>query len=425
MIPTTEFACLNCQTIIQRPTLLRAVQWIVCPQCGHQHFREQGRENWSVRPGSKPNNDVWAILPGATGLLDGKNIMVTGAVELRESDTMLWHEYPAIADDGTRYFLNETDGNWVLLTDHDLVGAGRFDYIHKYSPLYDSERGANFKLIYDYESNVNKCIGVFDYDVMRTALCEEFIAPPEMLVREDRSGEVSFFLGRYLPQDELQSAFGEQILLVEGRGVPVLEPFPINPVNFNRILGGFALFFVVMMLVDWVRDRNQEVLRQEIATTDSLASQVLVSEPFDLQGSTSYLTFKMVCNDLDNQWIAEEITLINDVTQVERTISVEASFYRGYDSDGSWTEDKTHTDAILCSVAPGRYHLEVTTHQELAQVGPHLVQLRVYWQQTHFDNLMMALIILLVSAIIFHMIFYINESERWKFSDYSKYKTDE
>jgi hypothetical protein len=424
MMQTYSVTCTECQKEYHYPAAMRAATSFACPHCYQEHHRDDAG-NWQNSDKKQSNNsEFWAAQPGIYGILDGKEVMLVGVTEV--VDTIyhnIWHEYLLVAEDGTRYFLNETDGHWIVMTDYDMKNSK--DYHAQEFQIYNVADEAPFERIFDYTSSIRTFAGVLDYDVHTNSFCCDFIRPPEVFIRENRNDEISFFRGRHISKKELKVAFNGQLLFQPSRGVGMAQVFWIDLSNFYRTLGVFAGLILLLFLVGSISNRSEVVYESSLMMPDTLVRNPLVSPAFDLNGSTSDLTFTMTANQLNNVWFADEITLINDVTQAERTISMEASYYSGTDSDGYWVEDEHQVNAVLCGVDPGRYHLEITPIRSEMDHNEHMVTLKTTWQKTHSSNFFMAIGILALAALIVFIASYSFEASRWTHSPYSKYKSDE
>jgi hypothetical protein len=134
------------------------------------------------------------------------------------------------------------------------------------------------------------------------------------------------------------------------------------------------------------------------------------------------LNDEKIYSDLDNNWAFFNLALINADNGKAYEFSRQVSYYRGSDSDGSWSEGKARDSVVLPSIPPGRYYLRVEPEMDTtnAQVRPNAVsyQIHITHDVTTWAYFFIACLLMLIPPIWTTLRSGSFETRRWAESDY-------
>jgi len=89
-----------------------------------------------------------------------------------------------------------------------------------------------------------------------------------------------------------------------------------------------------------------------------------VTDVFELPGSRKAATEIEIKSDLNNNWMALNIALINEQTAEAFDFGKELSNYSGVDDGEKWSEGSKDTTVTIPEVPPGRYYLRIEPDKE-------------------------------------------------------------
>ncbi|MEI9918582.1 MAG: DUF4178 domain-containing protein [Bacteroidota bacterium] len=365
-----------------------------------------------------------AIPIGSRGTFEGKTYEVLGYVlKLEKKHRYKWSEYFLFSPYHGIAFLSEYGGNWNFLTPY-----ANHLWLSDRKALQDPyAMGQAFKLYAKYNAAVLYAQGEFFNDTI--AVTEdskhwEHIAPPYILTFEQSNTVTGSFLGKYISPKDVASAFkmpAGKLPKKDGMGYtePILgnfTPVALVAVSIVALMAAFVINIVFNNMT------TEESVYQNTYTQLELKDSVkMISTPsFELQKTTAVSV--QVTAPLDNDWFYAEYSLINEVTGEEQEFSGEISYYRGTDSDGSWSEGSKTTDMFLSSVPAGKYHLDI--YPEFSGKNNYF-HIAVYRNAAFSGNIWLLAIGLCVFPAIYFTYRHYKEVARWEDSDYSPYETDD
>jgi hypothetical protein len=296
---------------------------------------------------------------GSRGKLRGTDYEVIGFQRRNtnsESVRYDWHEYLLFNPyKGFRY-LSEYQGHWndiVVCKDLPLLQGSAANYL-----------GQLYRHFQTADANTNYVIGEFPWQVRvgEHASVTDYIRPPQMLSREDSSGETTWSIGEYTYGKDIWKAFHLPGQPPEPIGVFENQPAP-STVSVKRV---WAAFLALTIFLLGLMAFNDMVASKDLvfSSTYQLPSGApkgeasFVTDVFELKGRTSNVEIKTTAN-VSNSWIYLNYALINQDTGQAWDFGREVSYYSGRDSDGSWTEGSRRDTVIVPSVPPGHYYLRI------------------------------------------------------------------
>jgi uncharacterized protein DUF4178 len=308
-------------------------------------------------------------------------------------------------------WLVQYHGHWTLLTTAPGVPS-----THGRSAQYLGQTYAHFSTA---TAEVAAVAGEFPWEVKvgERAVVQDWVAPPKTLSCERTAQETTWSVGEYVDGTTVWQAFGLPGAPPDRIGVGACQPSPYagRSGKIARLLMGFALAAVAIHIVFLIAAQQRLVLDLPGEyQPQAPESATVVSEPFTLGGRTSNVRVD-VSTTVANNWVYFNLSLVNDVTGVARSVGREVGYYSGRDSDGAWTEGSTWDRVYLPSVPAGTYLLVVEPE------GPQHIawRVRVTRDVPRPLWLWLALALLVVPPAwmwLRHLSF---ESRRWSESDHA------
>lgn len=195
------------------------------------------------------------------------------------------------------------------------------------------------------------------------------INPPEYVDEELTGKELELFRGRYVGQDEMQVAVGENIELPRPKGVYSCQPYvaPAWLAGTWKIAAAFLALNVLLLLYSLVSDKDTPLL-QENVTADQY-SQEYMTKPFTITSNRNVLCLRGQA-PVNNSWVAADFAVVDADDKVLSEFSGEASFYQGQDSEGHWTEGSRSFESCFKIDKVGTYRLLVYGQGGSGSAGP-------------------------------------------------------
>jgi Domain of unknown function (DUF4178) len=397
-------ACQHCTATHEYPAKLRA-QHFVCSACGHAAHRAEA--GW-VLGEKKPFVLVPPLSLGQRAEFDGEVYTIAGIAELIPfaDSTDFWQEYLLVGQQGARAFLSESSGHWVFLketknncnvwADQASVSVGDGSFI-------------DLKEFSTYQIHCRAASGFFDFPLWLEAQATEYTAPPQHLVIETRGEERSTFLGHYVTQNQIETAFQQKINFPPQIGVGASQPpfFAFDLVDFYKFFGALAAVFLGLLLLSGAVSREEELFSYREIMRDSLFSRPVISPSFDLARRAPLEIY--VTSNVNNDWVEYDLELIDERTLIERNVSIGAEFWSGTDSDGYWTEDSAGSSFTLCEVPPGRYHFVLSPIKVLPDAD---VFIRITTGRWYMANELYAIFACLAACIVVYFLHIQHEGRR-------------
>jgi hypothetical protein len=146
------------------------------------------------------------------------------------------------------------------------------------------------------------------------------------------------------------------------------------------------------------------------------ASQIIFSEPFELQGNRNVEITATA--PVANSWMSIDVDLINDKNNEVESVPLDVEYYSGVEGGESWSEGSNSNSAILSALPQGRYTLRVEgSWQNWQQPMPVTVLVtQNAFRGMNFCCAFVLLSIIPLLGLIWHLTF---ESRRWNESMFS------
>jgi hypothetical protein len=411
-----SLSCPNCGG----PLEIRApdqTQRVACPYCGSLLDATKDLavlEAMSAVP-VKPQ-----IPLGTTGTLHGVEWTIIGFMERSatvESVRYPWQEYLLYEPRHGFRWLVDAKGHWSFVQPipaGDVQEAG--DNLYRY-------RDRTFKHFQGSFATVDHVVGEFYWAVARgdTTESQDFVSPPGMLSSERDESEINWSFGTYTPLDEIWKAFR----LVGGppspQGVAPHEPSPYAG-RVGRVWSsaGVALGLVFLIYLFFLSTGGRVVHHQSVAIPPTAVSgspeAALFTDRFFLD-KMGNLEVKVQA-PVSNSWLYLDGALINEETGEVDEFELEASYYAGVDSDGSWSEGGQGARTYVAAVPPGRYVLRLAPQWEVGHpVSGYDLEVRS--RVPRFYQVVLAALVLLSWPIVLSWKSSRFEMQRWSESDHA------
>ncbi|MGH9419311.1 MAG: DUF4178 domain-containing protein, partial [Thermoanaerobaculia bacterium] len=328
---------------------------VICPHCGAAHDINAGNLQYLKtlkRHGPQP------VIPlGGKGRIGNEDYVVAGYMQrsVTFDKKYYWTEYLLFATRTKSFaWLVDDDGHWSFVVpmsagdvkDNDPGGAA----------LYIRDEEKTYHIFQDSVATVESVIGEFYWRVEKgeQARAVDYIAPPDGITKEfsdtESSHEVNYSKARYMPQDEVEAAFGVSGL-PRPRKIGTLQPLPPKRGGFGKIWAALVIAFIVVSLIVTTALPHREVLSEtyrldEIApatgadwsqgtttstTTGSQSSSetsaVIITKPFEIKGGHNLKV--AVSTQLSEAWIHVDGNLFNEASGFVEPFSMQLEHYEG------------------------------------------------------------------------------------------------
>lgn len=334
-----------------------------CPVCfridgkiGNKSYRSY-TNNWKAHYAS--------IKLHAVGNFNGKKITVVG-IAYKKGFSLPWTEYQTVDEDNNIHIFSECKGHF-----HYLKYIPEDDEYYKEVRIEAGKNAKEFKLenytFERYEYSYNRSIaiiGEFNYNVIdiKDILCGEYICPPYLISTEiKKDKKVDVFSGYYVPLNKMREIFPDQTFIypdssILGMAQPILYGLDKKKINKYGLIGVFLLtiLFLFLKLNESDSVINSLILMNTEDNKDYISNSFVLEDKFN----NHYLKFEAECPPVDNEWIENQITLVNEKTGEERELALGIEYYSGVDDGYSWSEGSTDSETNLASVKPGKYHIK-------------------------------------------------------------------
>lgn len=423
---TTALSCLSCGA----PVELRAVgqsMSAVCASCGSV-IDTATPEFKLIEKADAAYRALAPLLPiGQRGQLFGTEYEVIGLMA-RKDQWSSWSEY---------LLFNPWQGfRWLVFFQGHWSFVERLPAVPNLRGRAVKLDGRNYKLFAENKATVTNVLGEFYWQVHRGERAEvsDYIAPPFVLSKEMYPDliEVAWSRGEYVEPRVIAHAFKvDKLPRTKG-------PYLNRPNKFAqrwreiRIL----VFVVVAALLgiqaisiahlpetpvvegSYVFERAPSPFVMPSSPFAAVEPQKIFStERFQLGGGEQRVVIEATA-PVDNNWLDLDFNLVNAQTNESFPASVEVSLYRGYDSDGAWSEGGLTAQTALAAVPPGTYFLTIEPSAE-ANITRMRFDVRVRSGGTFNSNLliMLALVLVYPAVLLFRRSRF--EAARWEESDFS------
>lgn len=423
----TTLACPHCGA----PLALKAQGWaesVVCASCGSVLDATQGALR-ILQAFDQAVTLTPAIPLGTRGTWQGVPWEVVGCQQVTitvDDIPYSWREYVGFNPYRGFLYLSEYQGHWNViekLRRQPVLTEGGH-------PLATLD-GRPFKHFQSAIARTTAALGEFPWQlrVGDSVTVADYVAPPFILSAEGTGDELTWSMGTYTPPEVVAKAFALPAPLRRPEGVFANQPNP-HAEGARRALRRMGVALLLLALLFGVQQgtaartvahtqRFQVTPAGQVAGADG---NTLVTPPFTLDGRTGTVELALD-TDLDNAWLFFDMTLINEATGATRSVGREVSYYRGTDSDGSWSEGSRDDRVRIGRVPPGRYVLRLAVDGDESRVTAapvtYGVALTVRRDVPALAPYLVALLALVLPALVPAMRSSAFEGRRWAESDHA------
>jgi len=405
------FSCLQCGGPVTQRGLLQTTS-IVCPSCGA--VIDISDENMRVLSTFVSKAKVTPAIPlGARGTFPDGVFEVIGFMRRFvkvEGVSYYWREYLLFNPYKGFRWLSEYNGHWNYIKTTYFrpksVGTGHMIF-----------KGVEFRHFQSAQASVDYVIGEFPWIVQagESCLVQDFVAPPQILSREQTDNEVTYSVGHYVEPEQIAKAFKMTSGLPARIGAGASQPSPVaqtaaSVLRLSAILVGIAVLIQVLLLV---ASQNKLAYTHSFAFDPAAPEKSVVSDVFELSGHRSNVLVRSNAI-VNNNWIYLSMALINDDTGTAYDFGRELGYYYGSDSDGSWSEGAQSDDAFLPAIPAGHYYLRI----EPEGVAATSYSVRIYRDVPRWWLFLLTVGLLLLPAIVVLWRRHSFEYLRWSESDH-------
>lgn len=246
----------------------------------------------------------------------------------------------------------------------------------------------------------------------------DYISPPYILSLEEDNGEQIWSEGIYVPPVEILKAFPSIPSLPYRSGIGANQPFPYgSPIELWTIAMVSLIILFFVYTTSSFRHTNTLVFSSEYSYMKTDPQREKIGTPFVLTGGTANVVVDLTA-PVDNTWLEAEVSLVNADTQESYEGALEAAYYHGYDSDGSWREGSTYARIFFPEVADGNYYLTAEASAD-PMVNQMNYQLSVRRNVMYWPNFVVVFLLIVSIPIIVSIMKAIFEGKRWQMSDYA------
>jgi hypothetical protein len=357
---------------------------------------------------------------GSKGRLHGVEWTLIGFLERSvtyESVRYPWQEYLLYEPRRGFRWLVESKGHWSFV---EPISAGDVKRLGADRMTHD---GKTFRHFQGGQAKVDVVVGEFYWAVARgdVVSSQDYVCPPLMLSSEDDEVELNWSRGTYTPAPEVWKAFNLVGSPPPQEGVAPHQPSPYEgKVKQIWSLAALAAGLLVFVYLGFAITGGRAVHKQSVVIPAGVApaapeAALFTDAFFVLSPGNLEVTVKA---PVSNSWLYLDGALINEENGAVDDFDLEASYYFGSDSDGSWSEGSTEARAFIASVPPGRYVLRLGPQWEAGKRPPPY-DLRVRSRVPRAYQLVLALLALLVWPIVVAWRSMRFELRRWSESDHA------
>ena len=418
-VSTAAMGCPNCGGPLDLVAPDKAER-VTCPNCDSLLDVNQGNLTYLHALTPAPAAQLFVLPVGAEGTIQDKKYKIIGAVIRSvtiDGIKYFWHEYlldnPLI---GFRWLVH-SDNHWNFV---EPVNPAEVEDSRFYGSGAKVTYGGNkFKIFQDANAVVEYVKGEFYWRVEQgeTVRAIDFVSPPQMLSLEKTENEMNWSLGTYMPNAEVEKAFGVSDLPKPWSVAPN-QPFT-GSFYYTWGLVPLLLLFIVAVFMIPFTGLTRTVFSQQITLppmTNPQTPQTAFSQPFEIKPrSNIQITASAPVN---NSWADLDVDLVNDQSQEVESVNVPIEYYQGVEDGEKWTEGGQDQSAALSSLPGGQYTLRVEgSWQDSTQPMPVTVKVEQNVNRgVNFCFAFFALLIVPALGIIRKWSF---ESSRWRDSMFS------
>lgn len=364
-----KYDCPHCRHPLR--VVQGASRFVICPGCRRPSQLEAG----TARPltgESWPAPRDAALKVGESTTVRNCRYRVTALMQYRDADGNLSTDYDLDARGSREASLEQAGEEWTL-NNHLPRGHQTITLSGDQALLYKQP----FPFAQRFRLNTVSALGEFEELPEQGAQADFAYYEGEdygLAAELDEHGKpLDWYLAYSLDADEAPGAASatsfadslQRFAGLSGSEKAAREPEKATPVG--QIVRWSFLFIAAAILIHV----GFAAIGQDKLVFDSGPRTVgtdgqWMSEPFRIEGRTSNVLASVSAN-LNNQWLALELTLVNTQTGRWYRRIEELGFYHGVDGGESWSEGDRTPDVYFSSVPEGEYQLEVAAFADQPQ----------------------------------------------------------
>ncbi len=389
---------------------------VTCPNCNGLLDVNQGQLSYLKSLG-KPKYSPYLQI-GSTAEFEKVPLTIIGfmvrSVEI-EGQRYYWGEYLLYNPQVGFRWLVHSDDQWSFV---QAIPPGEVSETN--GAIF---RGKRFKIFQDAGAQVEHVAGEFYWkvEVGEKVWATDYVRPPLMLSKEvtrseatkgakAATGEVNWSLGTYVPYKEIQRLFN--VKLNAPSNVAPNQPFLHKGIyKYWGIL--LFLLFAVAFATTVVGGSNHVMTQtfQFPPLANSQATQVVFSEPFELQGRRNIAIEGQA--GVNNSWLFVAGDFVNEETGLVQTFELPIEYYFGVEDGESWSEGGQTKKTQISALPAGKYSLRLEAQWGDQWQQPANVAIKIDQGNVSGFNFLIAAIglsIIPIIVLIWHFSF---ERKRW------------
>lgn len=355
-----EVVCPSCSNSI-RYYDVKGSAWFGCSYCHTFFSKDDNASAHIIRKFHSRDRFFPALALGKEGNLKGKRFVVSAYLEKHEpEEDIYWKEYLLFnPDEDSYYVLALTSGEWNFVWKSD-----RQDFQVMNTNVMSSEYVAlqqdphkKYDHYVSYTYDIIYAVGEFDTNILddiHKLKVEEYIDPPDMLVSEEKNGELIWYKGMYVPNGEVKKAFADGFNDKE-------EETDVDKWPIIRNCAGIMLvvLMVAQLMIGFMKPERQLFNTSFQLSRDTTLAKIT---PIDAGTITvngpSSLTFYLKA-DAYNEWLEIPVTIVNEKTGRSFEFTKVIEYYSGYEGGESWSEGSNDVEAVLSNIPSGTYKVNI------------------------------------------------------------------
>lgn len=371
---------------------------------------------------------------GGTAQLMGASYAVLGLV-VREipAFNVNWKEYQLISPQGHHCVLVEMNGHWTLCIGDSNIAHVNIDHrLHHDIVLGDTPHTLFSRDFVDIKYTEGESLFLWAENILYV----DYIAPPEGVTFERHETYRLDYRNAYVEVRDIKRQVELARPIPPTYGVGILsEPVLKNQGKSFRYLAMIVLVLAIAEMI-WDKTTCSRDLVQSVAIYPRLIgsnptaeagewgvvgadSSIAITRSFDLDEQCNLEC--LLRAPLVNSYATVEVALINETTGYTEVFYEDLEYYFGVDEGVEWVEGSTEKNFFISSVAPGRYHMEITAEISGWAVDP--MYCNVYKDAVIKSNNVLLIVVLVAmfgSVLLIHVG---REKRRFRNSEYGPYQT--
>lgn len=411
------FSCYHCSTETQVFTFPYGQSW-VCDGCNTCYSLENGGEQKLDHGYNVMSEPLFTLKRGEAIVIHGVSYKVMGVAFKQDkfSPDDTWHEYTLYGRWHGFAFLTESQGHWTLFKETKGVA----------NPLRIRDRELRvadtlYRRFTQYSCKILYAGGEFPADVFKDhelVDVTDYIAPPRLLsVETDTRHNVTWFTGQYIKSNEIQTelyhTMPNRIGIAPAQVKMKVEMDVIGKSGFIAVM-----LALLVQLLTGAQSTSRILENTSYPFADSLYSQTFVTEKFTLEKWKGNIELSIHA-PVVNSWFELDATLVNAEDGTEYTIERGVEYYKGYDSDGSWSEGSTVETAYFNAIPAGTYYLQLTGIRDYGSGMAKYFSVRATYDTPMYRNVLIVLLLILLWPLGMAIADYNYEQQRWSNSPFS------